>query len=289
MAEIYVPDGNWTFDGEIIRIVPTSEKNAHEIRRALGEIVVPLAAVAAVSFEPARKGGWLRLRMRPGADPLSDLAMGQLTSPADPYRLSVPKERTDLAEYFVDEVRNALLIHEVPSGPCDTYLMPRTAVPVSASAGDGTVTFDGEQVRLEWTGFAREAKSVLGPQSYHLTDVTGVEWAPQSGLSYGCLRFHLTYSTPVVASEIDPRCLSWGVQRYGGTTLLVGAAVLTHMAMRTPEPPAELTAGPTAEAADQEAVMRRLTALGELHRNGLLTEEEFTAAKQPLLRRLTEF
>src|SRR5262245_52887095 len=109
MAEIAAPDGSWTFNGETLRIVPGSGKDIHELRKTLGEVTVPLEAIAGVAFEPARKGGHLRLRLRKGADALSDVVAGTLGAPADPYRLAVPKTRTGAAEYFADEIRDTLL------------------------------------------------------------------------------------------------------------------------------------------------------------------------------------
>ncbi|MEZ7003473.1 SHOCT domain-containing protein, partial [Streptomyces sp. AD55] len=37
---------------------------------------------------------------------------------------------------------------------------------------------------------------------------------------------------------------------------------------------------------DHDALLRRLRELGELHRSGVLTDEEFTQAKQAVLRRM---
>ncbi len=50
MAEIIQRDGTWTFDGDTVRIVPGGK--AHPVRLALGEIAVPVRAVAGISFEP---------------------------------------------------------------------------------------------------------------------------------------------------------------------------------------------------------------------------------------------
>ncbi|WP_205613519.1 SHOCT domain-containing protein, partial [Streptomyces sp. S5] len=41
-----------------------------------------------------------------------------------------------------------------------------------------------------------------------------------------------------------------------------------------------------ASADDPDALLRRLRELGELHRDGVLTDEEFSLAKQAVLRRL---
>ncbi|MEV0168567.1 uncharacterized protein DUF4429 [Nonomuraea fuscirosea] len=283
MAEIAVPDGSWTFDGEMLRIVPGSDKDVDELRRTLGEVSVPLEAIAGVTFEPARKGGHLRLRLRKGADALSDVVAGTLTPPADPYRLAVPKTRVGAAEYFADEIRDTLLVNRTPAGPCDGYLLRVPDVPVSATAGDGTALFDGERVRLEWTGWAGSEKEKAGPQEYPLSGLTGVEWKPQTGMSYGTLRFRVKGEGPVQQPQKDLRCVSWGIQRFGGSTALVAAAVLARLPREAPEPPAL----PVADDV-HDAVLRRLAELGRLHQSGVLTDEEFATAKQAMIRRLQE-
>ncbi|MGN9838925.1 DUF4429 domain-containing protein [Nonomuraea sp. H19] len=285
MAEIAVPDGSWTFTGEILRIVPSSGKDVHELRRTLGEVTVPLEAIAGVAFEPARKGGHVRLRLRKGADPLHDAVAGMLGAPADPYRLAVPKTRAGAAEYFADEIRDTLLVYQTPTGPCEDYLMPGPSVPISATAGDGTAIFDGERVRLEWTGFASTEKERAGPQEFPLSDLVGVEWKPQSGMGYGTLRLRIKGEGPAQPPQKDPRCVSWGIQRFGGTTALVAAAVLARLPRNVPELPP-----PPPPGSDDmhDAVLRRLAELGELHRSGVLTDDEFSLAKQAMIRRLQE-
>ncbi|NUP02559.1 MAG: DUF4429 domain-containing protein [Nonomuraea sp.] len=279
MTEIAVPDGSWTFNGEMLRIVPSGDKSVHELRKVLGEVAVPVEAVASCGFEPGRKGGRLRLRLRYGADPLSDVVAGALSAPADPYGLAVPKERVGAAQYFADEVRDTLEINQIPNGPCDHHLLPGPAIPVSATAGDGTAIFDGERVRLEWTGFASSEKERAGAQELPLSELVGVEWKPQSGLGYGTLRFRTKGEGAGGHPQKDPHCVSWGIQRFGGATALVAAAVLARLPREEPEP-----AVPDGDAHD--AVLRRLAELGELHRSGVLTDEEFSAAKQAVIRRL---
>ncbi|MFI7448918.1 DUF4429 domain-containing protein [Nonomuraea sp. NPDC049714] len=284
MAEMAVSDGVWTFDGETLRIVPGSGKDVHELRKTLGELEIPIEAIAGATFEPSRKGGHLRLRLRKGADPLTDAVAGSLTAPADPYRLAIPKGRTGAAEYFADEMRDVLTVWQTPNAPSEEFLLPGPAVPIVTTAGDGTVHFDGERVRLEWTAFASSTKDEAGPQEFALADLVGVEWKPLIGMGYGSLRFRLKGEGPAKPPQKDPRCVSWGVQKFGGTTALVAAAVVARLPRGLGLGLAELP--PPSTPGETETVLRHLAELGELHRSGVLTDEEFSTAKQALLRRL---
>ncbi|MEW2353942.1 DUF4429 domain-containing protein [Spirillospora sp. NPDC029432] len=288
MAEVTSRDGTWTFDGEVVRIVPGSDRSVHKLRKALGEVVVPLQAVLGVAYEPGRKGGRLRLRLRDGADPLTQAVAGGLPDAADPYRLNVGADRSGAAGFLVDELRNYRQLWEVPEGPSDRYLMPGPGVPLTCSAGDGTASFDGERIRLEWNWLAGGTKTAAGPQTFELKDVTGVEWGRQAGMGYGFLRFRLRTPRPERSPEEDPLALSWGIQREGGTTALLAAAVLARLphplaSAELAEPAAPRTTPALAAGDDPDAMLRRLRELGELRREGVLTEEEFAAAKRKLL------
>ncbi|MGW2128485.1 DUF4429 domain-containing protein [Streptomyces coelicoflavus] len=297
MAEIIQKDGTWVFDGDALRLTPGRDKNVGLLRRELGELLVPLAALAGISLEQGKKSGRLRLRLRDGADPLLHATGGRLTEPHDPYQLLVEPDRYGVAEYFVDEVRNALLLDQVPSGPVDAYLLPGPSVPLSVSAGDGVANFDGERVRLEWKWQAEDAKSAAGPRTLPLADIVAVEWQPTVGLENGHLRFTVRAAPSKVPPKYDPNAVElWGFKR-DPLMALVAAAVqarLPHPATRAaPEDagPAEETPAPAPAPApaaedDHDALLRRLRELGELHRSGVLTDEEFTLAKQAVLKRM---
>ncbi|MFF3447262.1 DUF4429 domain-containing protein [Streptomyces sp. NPDC002667] len=294
MAEIIQRDGTWIFDGDALRLTPGRDKNVSLLRRTLGELTVPLGALAGVSLEQGRKAGRLRLRLRDGADPLLQATGGKLAEPNDPYQLTVEADRLGVAEYFVDEVRGALLLDEVPSGPVDGYLLPGPAVPLSASAGDGTASFDGDRVRLEWNWKTEDAKSASGARTLALGDITAVEWRPAAGLENGCLRFTVRGGDTKAPPKYDPNSVElWGFKR-DPLMALVAAAVqarLPHPAAPGGTRPDELPAGEAAAPApgpeaDHDALLRRLRELGELHKEGVLTDEEFALAKQAVLKRL---
>ena len=65
---------------------PGRDKNVGLLRKTLGELAVPLGALAGISFEQGKKSGRLRLRLRDGADPLLHATGGRLTDPPTPTR-----------------------------------------------------------------------------------------------------------------------------------------------------------------------------------------------------------
>ncbi|MFD5078289.1 DUF4429 domain-containing protein [Streptomyces sp. NPDC058371] len=292
MAEIIQRDGTWILDGDALRLTPGRDKNVGLLRRTLGELTVPLGALASISFEQGKKSGRLRLRLRDGSDPLLQATGGRLAEPNDPYQLTVDSDRYGVAEYVVDEVRNALLLDRVPSGPVGSYLLPGPSVPLSVSAGDGTVTFDGEQVRLEWNWKAEDAKAAAGSRLLAVADITAVEWHPAVGLEDGCLRLTVRGAATRIPPKYDPHCVQlWGFKR-DPLMALVAAAVQARLPHPATPPagtdvPKELPSAPGAAAGDDhDALLRRLRELGELYTSGVLTDEEFTLAKQAVLKRL---
>ncbi|MDX3244294.1 DUF4429 domain-containing protein [Streptomyces sp. ME18-1-4] len=290
MAEIIQKDGTWVFDGDALRLTPGRDRYVGLLRRELGELVVPLGALAGISFEQGKKTGRLRLRLRDGADPLLQATGGRLAEPHDPYQLTVESDRYGVAEYVVDEVRSALLLDRVPAGPVDRYLLPGPAVPLSASAGDGTASFDGEQVRLEWNWKTEEAKSSAGARTLAAEDIVGVEWHPAGGLDSGFLRFRVRGAVTTTPPQYDPNAVQlWGFKK-DPLMALVAAAVQARLPHPAAAPedavPAQRPEPDPLPGSDHDALLRRLRELGELHRDGVLTDEEFTMAKQAVLKRM---
>ncbi|GGZ23158.1 DUF4429 domain-containing protein [Streptomyces poonensis] len=295
MAEIIQRDGTWTFDGDALRLIPGHDKGVSLLRRTLGELTVPLAALAGISFEQGKKSGRLRLRLRDGADPLLQATGGRLAEGNDPYQLVVDADRYGVAEYVVDEVRSALFLDQVPPDAVDRYLLPGPAVPLSVSAGDGTAGFDGEHVRLEWNWKTEDAKAAAGARTLALADIEAVEWHPAAGLENGCLRFTVRNAPTKAPPKYDPNSVElWGFKK-DPLMALIAAAVQARLphpaaspAAEPPQdrPPAALPAPAPALEDDHDALLRRLRELGELHKSGVLTDEEFTLAKQAILKRM---
>ncbi|MEU6681777.1 DUF4429 domain-containing protein [Streptomyces sp. NPDC046832] len=291
MAEIIQRDGTWAFDGDTIRITPGLNRSVPLFRRTWGEIDVPLAAVAGIVLESERRRGRLRLRLREGADPLLQATGGRLPDAADPYRLAVDADRTGVAEYVIEEIRRALLLDRIPREPARTYLLPGPPVPVSVRTSDGTVSFDGTRIRIDWAETSERVKRATGPRIIDSGDLVRVEWLPNTGRVDGSLRF-VTRETvsSALPPEKDPYALDlWGNARRDLLTALVAAAVTA----RLPHPSARTATGsdgieapcvPPAASHHHDVLLRRLRELGRLHREGVLTDEEFTRTKTAVLR-----
>ncbi|MFJ5969748.1 DUF4429 domain-containing protein [Streptomyces sp. NPDC093060] len=292
MAEIIQRDGTWAFDGSTIRITPGLHRSVPLFRQTYGEIAVPLEAVSGVGYEPQRKRGRLRMRLREGADPLLQATGGRLPEAADPYRLTVDADRGGVAEFVAEEIRHALLLDQVPKEPTAAYLLPGPPVPVSVRSSDGTVSFDGAQVRIDWADTSDRVKRATGPRIIGLGDLVQVEWLPNSGYEDGFLRF-VTRETAFskLPPERDPYTLDlWGSVRRDLLTALVAAAVtarLPHPSTRTDGAFTDRDRPPATEpgqADHHDVLLRRLRELGELHRDGVLTDEEFAQTKGAVLR-----
>ncbi|MFG2779129.1 DUF4429 domain-containing protein [Streptomyces prunicolor] len=296
MAEIIQRDGTWAFDGTTVRITPGLHRSVPLFRQTYGEIAVPLEAVAGVVYEPERKRGRLRLRLREGADPLLQATGGRLPDPADPYRLIVDIDRSGVAEYVAEEIRHALLLDQIPKEPTKAYLLPGPPVPVSVRSSDGTVSFDGAQVRIDWADTSERVKRATGPRIVAVGDLVQVEWLPNSGYEDGFMRF-VTRET--VFSKLPPEKDPYALDLWGSTRRdLLTALVATAVTARLPHPSARELERDNGEFADRprraatvpaqaeyhDVLLRRLRELGELHREGVLTDEEFTMTKAAVLR-----
>ncbi|MCX5060881.1 MULTISPECIES: DUF4429 domain-containing protein [unclassified Streptomyces] len=295
MAEIIQRDGTWAFDGTTVRITPGLHRSVPLFRQTYGEVAVPLEAVAGVVFEPERKRGRLRMRLREGADPLLQATGGRLPDAADPYRLQVDVDRAGVAEYVAEEIRQALMLDQVPKEPTKAYMLPGPPVPVSVRSSDGTVSFDGNQVRIDWADTSERVKRATGPRIITVGDLVQVEWLPNSGYEDGFLRF-VTRETVFskLPPEKDPFALDlWGSARRDLLTALVATAItarLPHPSARNGGGYGELEArrkpapAVPAPADHHDVLLRRLRELGELHRDGVLTDEEFAMTKAAVLR-----
>ncbi|WP_399884549.1 DUF4429 domain-containing protein [Streptomyces sp. BBFR51] len=284
----------WEFESDSVLIRYERGIRTPKLFQALGERRVPLEAIAGVTLTPGRRGTVvLRVEPRAGADPLIEAAAGQLKESGDPYRLVLPAERETLAEYYADELR-ALLTE---SGETERYLVAAPEAPLHFKAYDGKASFDGKAVsfRWSWTG-ASSAKWKAGDQSFPVGDLGGVEWrSPEVFEGYLRLlpRDLAASSVSAVSSapaapavpqaDQDPAAVVFGLG-YGPVheSLPFAAAVLAAVRDRGPAVPVPVPA-PRRDPAD---IAERIRHLGELHQQGLVTDEEFSSKKAELLAEL---
>ncbi|OIJ66212.1 DUF4429 domain-containing protein [Streptomyces mangrovisoli] len=274
----------WEFESDSVLIRYERGLRTPKLFQALGERRIPLTALAGVTLTPGRRGQVvLRAEPRPGADPLMDAADGQLKEGYDPYRLVLPAERETLAEYYADELRARL----TETGPAERHLVAAPETPRQFKAYDAKASFDGSAVsfRWFWTG-ASSAKWKAGDQSFPVARLAGVEWRSPDVFE-GHLRLVLRENgEPQPAQpDQDPAAVVFGLG-YGPVheSLPFAAAVLAAVRSAGPAVPAPATIpAPRRDPAD---IAERIRHLSELHRAGLVTDEEFAGKKAELLAEL---
>ncbi|MFD7708169.1 DUF4429 domain-containing protein [Streptomyces sp. NPDC059786] len=272
----------WEFESDSVLIRFERGIRTPKLFQALGERRVPLAAIAAVTLTPGKRGTVvLRAVPRPGADPLMDAAAGQLKESSDPYRLVLPAERETLAEYYADELRS-LLTHD--DSPAERHLVDPPAAPLQFKAYDAKASFDGRQVsfRWFWTG-ASSAKWKAGDQSFPVAGLSGVEWRSPEVFEGHLRLLHRDNGAQPPQADQDPAAVVFGLG-YGPVHESLPFAASVLAAVRAAGPKAAVTAA--APRRDPADIADRIRHLGELHLAGLVTDEEFSTKKAELLAEL---
>ncbi|WP_432085317.1 DUF4429 domain-containing protein [Streptomyces sp. bgisy095] len=312
----------WEFESDALVIRFERGIRTPKLYQVLRERRVPYEALASVTLTPGKRNTVvLHAVPRPGADPLMEAAAGQLKESCDPYRLALPADRETLAEYYRDELR-ALLppepgaagaaghggsapydglgaldgadrggVLDVPGdpygadggvAPAERFLVAPPSGPLSFKAYDGKASFDGSAevaFRWFWTGASSE-KWKAGDQTFSVRDLCGIEWRSPDVFD-GHLRLLSRDGGPRPSQpDHDPASVVFGLG-YGlvHESLPFAAAVLAAIRAsdRAPVPVGSRTPG---------AVAERIRHLGELHRAGLVTDEEFSTKKAELLAEL---
>ncbi|MFE9703477.1 DUF4429 domain-containing protein [Streptomyces sp. NPDC005930] len=277
----------WEFESDSVLIRYERGIRTPKLFQALGERRVPLAAIEGVTLTPGRRGSVvLRLEPRAGADPLMEAAAGQLKEGCDPYRLVLPAERETLAEYYADELR-ALLTE---SGRTERFLVAPPEAPLHFKAYDGKASFDGEAVsfRWFWTG-ASSAKWKAGDQRFPVAGLGGVEWRSPEVFD-GYLRLlprdaDASAAPAVPQADQDPAAVVFGLG-YGPVHESLPFAAAVAAAVRERSAVAPVPVPVPAPRRDPADIAERIRHLGELHQQGLVTDEEFSSKKAELLAEL---
>ncbi|MFK4105552.1 DUF4429 domain-containing protein [Streptomyces sp. NPDC019531] len=271
----------WEFESDSVLIRYERGIRTPKLFQSLGERRIPLEAISGVTLTPGKRGTVvLHAEPRPGADPLMEVAAGQLKDGSDPYRLVLPADKETLAEYYANELR-ALLKED--DEPAERFLVPAPEVPLQFKAYDGKASFDGRTAHFRWfwTG-ASSAKWKAGDQSFPVSELTGVEWRSPEVFE-GHLRLLRGKPGPVQADQ-DPAAVVFGLG-YGPVheSLPFAAAVLAAVRQRGSVAAVPAGSVPRRDPAD---IAERIRHLGELHQAGLVTDEEFSVKKAELLAEL---
>ena len=291
MAEIIQRDGTWTFDGDTLRLTPGRDKNVSLLRSTLGELAVPLGALAGISFEQGKKAGRLRLRLRDGADPLLQATGGRLTEPHDPYQLSV--DVRPLRRRRVLRGRGPQRAAAGPGAGRRRWTPICSPGPPSRSPSPpGTARRASTASTYAWSGTGRRRTPRPPPgRGRCRCGHSGRRVAPRGRPGERLPPLHRAARADEGPAQVRP-------QRRGAVGLQEGPADGPGRGGRAG--PAARTRRPRAQAAgprrrpdrpppaedDHDALLRRLRELGDLHRSGVLTDEEFTMAKQAVLKRM---
>ncbi|KOX24272.1 DUF4429 domain-containing protein [Nocardiopsis sp. NRRL B-16309] len=296
MEELRGHHGTWRLDDEMVRIRFDSGRKVPTLFKSLGSCAVPLAAVTDVEFDQGdRKRGWrLRLRLADGTDPYAQLG-GPGSDAPTPLVLTGPNDRELLAEYFSDQLASAArYARELAARAPDPAEVAKGLVarpPVQVRTAEGSASFDGTRVRLQWDGWlSSTAKEREKSREYRLSEIESATWYPPVDVTEGYLRIVLRGVTIPEATELenDFFTLASHGTKGGEETLLMAATLNAHV---EPADPAGEEAAPALSASpavspEEEAVFAKIRELGRLHAEGLLTDEEFSAKKAELLDRL---
>ncbi|KPI20788.1 hypothetical protein OV450_2096 [Actinobacteria bacterium OV450] len=259
----------WEFDTDSVVIRFARGMRTPRLWHALGVRRIPFEALSGVSVNATGSGGRrdavvLHAVPRAGADPLMEVAAGQLREVCDPYRLVLPGDRAGQAAEFADAVRARL--GPGRDEPAERFLVQVPEPPLQLKAYDARLGFDGSAVTFHWsrTG-ATSTKWKAGDQRCPLSGLTGVEWRTPEGPG-GHLRLLRRDATADPRPDHDLASAVFGLG-YGSVheSLPFAAAVLAALRGRTPV--ASVPAARTDE---------RLHHLSELHGAGLLTDAEYT-------------
>ncbi|MFF3391136.1 DUF4429 domain-containing protein [Streptomyces sp. NPDC002669] len=268
----------------------------------------------------------LRAVPRPGADPLMEAAAGQLKDSCDPYRLVLPAERETLAEYYADALRSVLDVDAAEPAERFLVAAPEAPMQFKAYDGRAGFDGQRVSFRWFWTGASTakwkagdqtfgvtelsgvEWRSPEGAEGYLRLVPRGSESLAPDGcagagpgmepgpVGMGAqpgpdgtgagLRGPQSMSPRPMRADQDPAAVVFGLG-YGPVheSLPFAAAVLESV-RRNHSAAAPVTVLAGAGRRDPSDIADRIRHLGELHRAGLVTDDEFSAKKAQLLAEL---
>ncbi|MBB4935015.1 hypothetical protein F4561_005909 [Lipingzhangella halophila] len=263
MDQLHGDRATWRFDGESVLIRYHTGRRTDSVLDALGQCVLPLAAIASVEFRTERRGGWgrsrhwrLRARLDHKADPYAAVG-SMLTEASDPFLLTGDADTELVAEYYAEQLGAAASATRetgvsAPAGLA-THLVP--PLPLHIQTVEGTASFDGTSAVLTWSGYeARSRKRKQQRREFPVARIARAEWVPPTYSGYfGYLRVveradpDATGLTAVrrylgggeqpadsaaTAPEHDLACLRFRGSRDQAEALLLAATITAHTWVR---------------------------------------------------------
>jgi hypothetical protein len=180
------------YDGSWIKQKSTL---THLVLKKLGQRTVPVEALTGVDL--VMPGGTedptIRLLLRERSDPLLTVAGGALDELIDPYRFDFDTKQWLLADYYAQEIRTSIALHQLPPGPAERWLIEPPPAPSKVKFQGVKAELDGSGLVLDYGFTATPAKKSYGdPWRLPLAELRNVEWAPQSFRSPGYVRLTTT-------------------------------------------------------------------------------------------------
>ncbi|RNL82465.1 DUF4429 domain-containing protein [Halostreptopolyspora alba] len=260
MDELRGDRATWRFDGESVLVRYHTGRRVNPVLDALGQCVLPLAAIASVEFrtEPPRRRWrrgrrWrLRARLDHNTDPYAAVG-SMLTEASDPFLLTGEADTELVAEYHAEQLSAAASATReagasVPAGLA-THLVP--PLPMHIKTVEGTASFDGTSARLIWSGYeASFRKRKRQRREFPMPRIAGAEWVSPPGAGYygylrvveradpeatglNAVRRYLgggegEANSAATAPEADLACLRYRGSRERARTLLMAATITAH-------------------------------------------------------------
>ncbi|GAA4884811.1 DUF4429 domain-containing protein [Saccharopolyspora cebuensis] len=291
--ELVGANATWVFEHDRIEINYSSGLGHPRLLRKLRHRTIPYQAISRATATGGDGNPQLVLHLRPGADPLTEVAAGQLSDDTEPHRIELAENQHELAGYYADHINDHCALNPDSAGPAPRFLVEVDRSQRRLKGYDGEAFFDGSAVEFQWHPDASSAKHRAPRRQHPVAELAGVEWA-KPGLASGHLLLVPHGERADAPPEDNARALMFGFG-YGGTaaSLPFAAAVLAAIQEARPEAldPGNADGPPALAAAPQpresrEEILATIRELGELHQAGILNSAEFEQKKRELLDRI---
>ncbi|EWM11117.1 DUF4429 domain-containing protein [Kutzneria sp. 744] len=269
-------NATWAFTPAGVQVNYSASKGVPRLLRRIGQRLVPFEAITSATVHDDDGLPSLALSLRPGSDPYTEVAAGQLPEDYALYRLELDQHQAEHALRYKDTINDRCALTDEPA---PRFLLDTDTAPLRLRGFDGVATFDGDSVRLSWGMKASLAKQAGGDQVYRIGELAAVEWS-LPGFVRGHLRLRpVGVLRPQMDVIDDPHTLLFGLGYGAVAESLPFAAALTAAIGNGSGPIGDLTSA----GVRAEQVAAAIRTLGGLMADGLLSREEFEAKKKHLL------